>query len=100
WGLSSGKNVVRTEEDLKAAFPEDEWNRRHLQIIYYGREHCPAQRHDAARCEICREFGVKTPLAGGTKMNAAKSAKVDGTKAAAKNSGTGSDASGGKTKRS
>ena len=53
WGLSSGKNVVETERDLKAVFPEDTWNRRHLQIIYFGREHCPAQRHDAAQCPIC-----------------------------------------------
>jgi endonuclease III len=58
WGLSSGKNVEQTEHDLKALFPEDTWNRRHLQIIYYGREYCPALRHDVARCEICREYGV------------------------------------------
>lgn len=53
WGLSTGKNVVQTERDLKAVFPEDTWNRRHLQIIYFGREHCPAQRHDAKDCPIC-----------------------------------------------
>jgi endonuclease-3 len=53
WGLSSGKNVVQTERDLKAVFPEDTWNRRHLQIIYFGREHCPAQRHDQSKCPIC-----------------------------------------------
>ncbi len=58
WGLSSGKNVVQTEKDLKAVFPEDEWGRRHLQFIYYGRQYCPAQRHDPARCMICREFGA------------------------------------------
>lgn len=57
WGLSDGKNVARTEKDLKAAFPEEEWGRRHLQFIYYGREHCPAQRHDASRCVVCRDFG-------------------------------------------
>jgi endonuclease-3 len=57
WGLSSGKNVVQTEKDLKAVFPEAEWGLRHLQIIYYGREHCPAQRHDGEKCRICREFG-------------------------------------------
>ncbi|HEX2612723.1 MAG TPA: endonuclease III [Fibrobacteria bacterium] len=57
WGLSSGKDVGKTEADLKALFPEEEWGRRHLQIIYYGRERCPALRHDAAACEICREFG-------------------------------------------
>jgi endonuclease-3 len=58
WGLSSGRNVVQTEKDLKALFPEDTWSRRHLQIIYFGREHCPAQRHDAAKCVICGEFGT------------------------------------------
>src|SRR5262249_50220013 len=53
WRLSSGKNVVQTERDLKALFPEDEWNRRHLQIIYFGREHCPARGHVPERCPIC-----------------------------------------------
>ena len=53
WGLSSGKNVETTEKDLKAVFPEDTWNRAHLQIIFFGREHCPAQRHDMAACPIC-----------------------------------------------
>lgn len=53
WGLSTGKNVVQTERDLKAVFPEDTWNRRHLQIIYFGREHCPAQRHDPNTCPMC-----------------------------------------------
>jgi endonuclease III len=53
WRLSSGKSVRRTEEDLKRVFPRDEWIRRHLQIIYFGREHCPALRHDRAVCPIC-----------------------------------------------
>jgi len=53
WGLSTGKNVVQTERDLKALFPEDTWNRRHLQMIYFGREHCPALRHDQRECPIC-----------------------------------------------
>jgi endonuclease-3 len=53
WGLSSGKNVVHTERDLKALFPEPTWNRRHLQMIYFGREHCPALRHDQRKCPIC-----------------------------------------------
>jgi endonuclease-3 len=53
WGLSSGRNVAHTERDLKALFPETTWNRRHLQIIYFGREHCPARGHDVARCPIC-----------------------------------------------
>jgi endonuclease-3 len=53
WGLSSGRNVVQTERDLKAVFPMDTWNRRHLQIIYFGREYCPARNHDLADCPIC-----------------------------------------------
>jgi len=52
-GLSSGKNVVKTEADLKKVFPEDTWIARHLQIIYFGREHCPARGHDLSQCEIC-----------------------------------------------
>jgi len=53
WGLSNGKNVEQTERDLKKLFPRDEWGRRHLQIIYFGREHCPARGHDVATCPIC-----------------------------------------------
>ena len=53
WGLSDGSSVVNTERDLKSAFPEDTWIRRHLQIIYFGREHCPALRHDPSQCPIC-----------------------------------------------
>lgn len=54
WKLSSGKSVVQTERDLKKLFPRDTWNRLHLQIIYYGREHCTARGCDGARCEICQ----------------------------------------------
>lgn len=54
WGLSSGKSVVQTERDLKRLFPEEAWNRLHLQIIYYGREHCTARRCNGLDCEICR----------------------------------------------
>ena len=53
WGLSDGSSVERTERDLKKIFPEDAWIRLHLQIILFGREHCPALRHDASRCPIC-----------------------------------------------
>jgi len=53
WQLSNGTTVERTEGDLKRVFAEDTWNRRHLQIIYFGREHCPALRHDLTRCPIC-----------------------------------------------
>ena len=53
WGLSSGKNVVTTERDLKALFPEESWNKLHLQIIFFGREYCPARAHDLTTCPIC-----------------------------------------------
>ena len=53
WGLSNGKNVDKTEKDLKHIWPEDERNRRHLQIIFFGREHCPARNHDLNECPIC-----------------------------------------------
>lgn len=54
WGLSDGSSVAKTESDLKALFPEDSWNKLHLQIIYYGREHCTARGCDGTKCEICR----------------------------------------------
>jgi endonuclease III len=59
WGLSSGKNVEETERDLKALFPESTWNKLHLQIIFFGREHCPARGHDPSKCLICCKFGVE-----------------------------------------
>jgi endonuclease-3 len=54
WKLSSGKSVVQTERDLKKIFPEELWHDLHLQIIFYGREHCTARGCDGRRCEICR----------------------------------------------
>ena len=59
WGLSNGKNVKQTEADLKRLFPEDSWNLLHLQIIYYGREHCSARGCDGMKCAICRELYPK-----------------------------------------
>lgn len=53
WGLSSGKNVVQTEKDLKRLFPREYWNRLHLQIIFYGRQYCTARGCDGRTCEIC-----------------------------------------------
>ena len=53
WGLSTGKNVEQTEKDLKRLFPMDKWNKLHLQIIFYGREFCPARGHDLEKCIIC-----------------------------------------------
>lgn len=59
WTLSTGKNVERTEADLKKTFPMDTWNALHLRIIFFGREHCPAQRHDPLKCPICGVIGRK-----------------------------------------
>ena len=56
WGLSSGDSVQRTEQDLKRLFPEDAWNRLHLQIIFYGREHCTARGCNGTTCPLCREL--------------------------------------------
>lgn len=53
WGLSKAKDVKQTECDLKKLFPPEEWGKRHLQIIYFGREYCPARNHDASHCPIC-----------------------------------------------
>ena len=53
WGLSEGGSVEKTERDLKAAFDKELWNKLHLQIIFFGREHCPALRHDFDACPIC-----------------------------------------------
>lgn len=54
WGLTNGKNVQQTEADLKKLWPAEDWEKLHLQIITYGREHCTARGCDGTRCEICR----------------------------------------------
>ena len=59
WGLSNGRSVEKTEKDLKAVFPEDTWNRRHLQIIFFGRVYCAALRHDLRNCQICAWAATK-----------------------------------------
>lgn len=56
WGLTNGKNVEQTEADLKRLFPRELWNKLHLQIIYYGREHCTARGCDGTVCLLCREL--------------------------------------------
>ena len=57
WGLSDGKNVEKTERDLKALFPENTWNKLHLQIIFFGRQYCPARGHKVENCPICSKWG-------------------------------------------
>ena len=69
WGLTNGKNVVQTEEDLKKLFPKKSWNKLHLQIIYYGREYCKARECYGLTCKICttcypkRKSPIKTKKA-------------------------------------
>tara|TARA_A100001015_G_C14794478_1_gene634399 strand:- start:127 stop:777 length:651 start_codon:yes stop_codon:yes gene_type:complete len=53
WGLSNGKNVEKTENDLKKIWDKNLWNKLHLQIIFFGREHCPARNHNLNKCIIC-----------------------------------------------
>jgi len=60
WGLSNGKNVEQTEKDLKKLFPEETWNKLHLQIIYFGRSYCPARGHNPKECPICSKYGRKS----------------------------------------
>ncbi len=59
WKLSSGKNVDQTEKDLKRLFPKELWNKAHLQIIFYGREFCPARGHNIENCIICKTIHLK-----------------------------------------
>lgn len=59
WGLTDGRSVKQTEADLKRLFPRECWNRLHLQIIFYGREHCTARGCDGTRCDLCRELYPK-----------------------------------------
>jgi endonuclease-3 len=59
WNLSTGKNVEQTEKDLKRLFPQESWNDLHLQIIYFGREYCPARNHQRENCPICSIVGRK-----------------------------------------
>ncbi len=58
WGLSNGKSVVQTEKDLKRIFPEEQWIKLHLQIIYFGRGYCPARNHEPKDCPLCSKVGV------------------------------------------
>jgi len=91
WGLTDGKNVVQTENDLKAAFPESIWNDLSLQIIFFGREHCAAQRHDPVACPICSWAAVPpydqigfSPLKPGQSPTAAAKQKAKSPRAKGK----------------
>jgi endonuclease-3 len=63
WGLSSGRSVEQTERDLKRLFPPEAWGRLHLQIIYFGRQRCPARGHDLTACPICSWAASKARIA-------------------------------------
>ena len=67
WGLSNGSSVTKSETDLKKIFPREAWNKLHLQIIYFGREYCPARRHDLSTCPICGWASSKKRRAEETK---------------------------------
>lgn len=67
WKLTEGRNVGQTEADLKRVFPEEQWNKLHLRIIFYGREHCTARGCDGTVCEICRTLFPKRKRAARTK---------------------------------
>ena len=73
WGLSNGSTVEKTEQDLKALFPRENWNSLHLQIIYFGREHCPARGHDLSSCKICGWAASKKRVAEERRKNAPRS---------------------------
>ena len=60
WGVTSGKNVDQTEKDAKRLFPEELWNKLHLQFIFFGREHCPARGHIPNQCPICSKIGRRS----------------------------------------
>ena len=75
WGLSNGKNVDQTEKDLKTVFPKDAWNDLHLQIIFFGREYCPARYHDLSQCPICSWAATKKRINEEAKMNKSTSKK-------------------------
>ena len=63
WGLSKAKNVEMTEKDLKKLWDKKKWNKRHLQIIFFGREYCPARNHDLKKCPICSWAASKKRIA-------------------------------------
>ena len=62
WGLSKGSNVEMTEKDLKKLWPKETWNKRHLQIIFFGREYCPARNHNMKLCKICSWAATKKSI--------------------------------------
>jgi endonuclease III len=72
WTLSTGKNVEQTERDAKRLFPEARWNQLHLQIIFFGREYCPARGHNPYQCPICSQIGRRSMFQEWDRKTAAK----------------------------
>ena len=72
WGLSNGTTVEKTEKDLKAIFPNNTWNKLHLQIIFFGREYCPARWHDLTTCPICSWAATKKRIEQEARKNRKK----------------------------
>ena len=83
WGLSDGSSVERTERDLKAVFPRDAWTKVHLQIVLFGREHCPALRHDMSTCPICSFAASKSAIEANRPLPKRSSKPASRTKATA-----------------
>jgi endonuclease-3 len=84
WGLSSGRSVEQTERDLKKIFPEERWTRVHLQVIYFGREHCPARHHDMGACRICSWAASKRAIVENARRDRAVKQAAAATRAGAK----------------
>ena len=72
WGLAKGTTVEDTEARLKAVFPREKWNSLHLQIIFFGREYCPARGHDMTQCPICGWAASKAAIAREVRKNRPK----------------------------
>jgi endonuclease-3 len=81
WGLSRARSVEETERDLKRLFPRDRWNDLHLQIIYFGREYCPARGHDLEACPICSWAASKARMAAERRAGTGKDLRRRGRQA-------------------
>lgn len=84
WGLSDGSSVEQTERDLKALFPRETWNHLHLAIILFGREHCPALRHDLSQCAICSWAARKSDVEASARAAAARNERKPRTRSSGK----------------
>ncbi|HLQ38322.1 MAG TPA: endonuclease III [Planctomycetota bacterium] len=76
WGLTSGHSRERTEADLKLLYAERDWPRLHLQLIWFGRRHCPALRHDPSRCPICSWAATRATIAAAQQRRAPRPARA------------------------